>query len=128
MKNGGGILSLILAFIAVLVTFNTIRLTMYAAKEEISIMKLVGASNWFVKGPFVVEGMVYGVIASVISIGILYPLVALSSPYLTTFMPGTDILRYFQSNLLMLFAIQVVVGTFLGTTSSLVAIRRYLKV
>lgn len=128
MKKSGVVLSLVLAFIAVLVTFNTIRLTMYAAKEEIGIMRLVGASNWFIRGPFIIEGMLYGVLASVIAIAILYPVILVISPKLTYFMPGTDILAYFKSNLFSIFLIQIGVGMFLGTVSSLVAIRKYLKI
>lgn len=128
IKRGGALLSLILAVIAVLVTFNTIRLTMYTAKEEIGVMKLVGASNWFIRGPFVMEGIFYGIVAAVIALGILYPLVMFSSPHITSFISGIDILYYFQSNLLTVFLMQIGAGVFLGTVSSLVAIRKYLKV
>lgn len=128
IKKGGVILSLILAVIAVLVTFNTIRLTMYTAKEEVGIMRLVGASNWFIRGPFIIEGIIYGLIAAIASLGILYPLIRFASPKLDYFLPGTDFLSYFQGNLLTIFLIQVGLGVFLGIVSSLVAIRKYLKV
>jgi len=60
----GGLISLILIFISIVVTFNTMRLIIYTFKEEISIMRLVGASKFFARGPFVVEGMLYGIISA----------------------------------------------------------------
>ncbi|OWK26716.1 MAG: hypothetical protein US76_02755 [Parcubacteria group bacterium GW2011_GWA2_38_13b] len=128
VKKGGIILSFILVFVAILVTFNTIRLTMHTAKEEIGIMRLVGASDWFIRAPFVVEGVVYGAISAIFSLGIIYPLILFISPRLESFLPGINILAYFQSNLFMLLAIQFGVGIFLGAASSLVAIGKYLKV
>jgi len=89
-------------------------------------MKLVGASNWFAKGPFIVEGALYGVIAAIISLFVLYPFLWYLSPKITSYLPGTDLFYFFQANIIVLFLIQILVGVFLGTVSSLVAIRRYL--
>jgi len=119
---------LVLAGLAVLVTFNTIRLTIYSSRKEIKVMKLVGASNWFAKGPFIIEGALYGIIAAVISLFILYPILWYISPKITSYLPGTDIFYFFQANIIVLFLIQIVVGIFLGTISSWIAIRRYLNV
>ena len=128
VKKGGIILSFMLVFIAILVTFNTIRLTMHTAKEEIGIMRLVGASDWFIRAPFIVEGIVYGAISAIFALGIIYPLIWIVSPRLESFLPGINILAYFQNNLFMLLIIQLGIGIFLGVVSSLVAIRKYLKV
>jgi len=126
IRQIGLVILLVLAGLAVLVTFNTIRLTIYSSRKEIKVMKLVGASNWFAKGPFIVEGALYGVIAAIISLFVLYPFLWYLSPKITSYLPGTDLFYFFQANIIVLFLIQILVGVFLGTVSSLVAIRRYL--
>jgi len=126
IRQIGLVILLVLAGLAVLVTFNTIRLTIYSSRKEIKVMKLVGASNWFAKGPFIVEGALYGVIAAIISLFVLYPFLWYLSPKITSYLPGTDLFYFFQANIIVLFLIQILVGVFLGTVSSMVAIRRYL--
>ncbi|MEK7627087.1 MAG: permease-like cell division protein FtsX [Patescibacteria group bacterium] len=128
VKRGGIILSFMLVFVAILVTFNTIRLTMHTAKEEIGIMRLVGASDWFIRAPFIVEGIVYGAISAIFALGIIYPLIWIISPSLESFLPGINLLDYLQKNLFTLLVIQFSIGILLGVVSSLVAIRKYLKV
>ena len=127
IRQIGLVILLVLAGLAVLVTFNTIRLTIYSSRREIKVMKLVGASNWFAKGPFIVEGALYGVIAAVISLFLLYPFLWYISPKITSYLPGTDLLYFFQANLWGFLLLQLGIGITLGMTSSLVAIRRYLK-
>ncbi len=127
IRQIGFIILLILALLAVLVSFNTIRLTIYSSRKEIKVMKLVGASNWFVRGPFVIEGALYGVIAAFIALLILLPVVWYISPKLTNYLPGTNLFNYFQAHFLTLFLLQIIAGIALGTASSLVAIRRYLS-
>lgn len=122
------IILLILAALAVLVTFNTIRLTIYSARREIKVMKLVGASNWFARGPFVVEGALYGVVAATIALFFMYPIVWYLSSKITLYLPGTDLLYFLQANLFTIFLMQIIIGVALGTASSLIAVRRYLKV
>lgn len=124
----GIIISLILALIAGLVTFNTIRLTMYNWREEISVMRLVGASDWYIRGPFLIEGMLYGVLAAFFTLIIFYPLLYFLSPKITSFIPGSDIFYWFKVNFWQVFLFQVIIGILLGGLSSLLAIRRYLKV
>lgn len=118
----------ILAALAVLVTFNTIRLTIYSARREIKVMKLVGASNWFVRGPFVIEGAIYGMIAATIALVFIYPIIWYLSPKITLYLPGTDLLYFLKANVLTIFLMQIIIGVVLGTTSSYIAIRRYLRV
>lgn len=128
IRQLGFVILLILAGLAILVTFNTIRLTIYSARKEIKIMKLVGASNWFARGPFIVEGALYGIIAALIALIILFPALWYLSPKITTYLPGTDLFYFFQANFLGLFLLQIGIGIALGTASSLIAIRRYLEV
>jgi len=128
IQKGGIAISLFLALLAVLVSFNTIRLTMYNWRDEISVMRFVGASNWFIRGPFIVEGILYGICAAIITIIFTFPILYFVSPKITSFLPEVDLMYFYQSNfgefLLLLFGIGIV----LGGVSSLIAIRRYLKV
>lgn len=128
IRSGGLGLSLILAVIAVLVTFNTIRLTMYSHRQEIEIMKLVGATNWYIRWPFIVEGVLYGLTACVITLIILSPLIIVVSPRITSFLPESDLLADFKSNLVTVVGVQLLAGIALGAISSFIAIRRYLKI
>lgn len=122
------ILTIFLAFIAAVVTFNTIRLAIYSNREEIGIMRFVGASNAFVRGPYMVEGIIYGLIASLLSILILAPIVYFAAPYIEIFVSGSNLWNYFISNLAKLFGYQMIFGVALGAVSSFIAIRKYLKI
>lgn len=124
-----GVLAIIIALsaIAVLVAFNTIRLTIYASKEEIEIMRLVGASNWFIRGPFLVQGVLVGVTSTVSTLLLLFVLSFFSSGELQSF-TGFDLSSFLISQIFLLLALQLLVGIGLGVISSFIAIRRYLKV
>lgn len=128
IRKSGGVISIVLAVIAVLVAFNTIRITIYTLKDEVGIMKLVGATNWFVRGPFLVAGALYGVVASLATMFIFYPIVFVLSPAMGRFFPGTDLLAYFQHNFLTLWLILLVTGVILSVVGSIIAIGRYLKI
>src|SRR3989344_681606 len=121
-------LSLILISISMLVTFNTVRLSIYTAREEISVMRLVGASNKFVSGPFVIEGVMYGVIGAIITMVIFYPLSLWLGPKSSIFFGGIDVFDYYTGNFFQIFGLLLGVGVFFGVFSSLIAVRRYLKV
>ncbi len=126
IRQVGFIILSILAILAILVTFNTIRLTIYSSRKEIKVMKLVGASNWFVRGPFVVEGTLYGIVAVVLTLAVIYPLLWYLSPKITAYLPGTDLFYFFQTNFITLLLMQLAIGILMGTVSSLIAVRRYL--
>lgn len=119
---------IILALLAILVTFNTIRLTIYNWRDEIGVMKLVGASSWYVRGPFLVEGIFYGISAALISLAIVYPAVYFISPKLVSFLPGVNLWQFAITHLWWILLLQFLVGIILGVASSFIAIRRYLKV
>ena len=126
-QRAGITLTVILAIIAVLVTLNTIILTIYSSRDEIGVMRLVGAGNKFIRGPYIVQGLLYGVLASIISLVIVAPLIYVAAPYVRILMPEINIQAYFYNNLLMLFGYQMLFGTILGTVSSVIAVSRYLK-
>lgn len=126
-KKAGLVVGAILAVIAILVTFNTVRLTIYSHRQEIEIMRLVGASNWYIRTPFVVEGMIYGIFGVIATLLVFYPLLDWSSPRVSGFIPGADLKSYFTANLLSIILVQLAVGVGLGVLSSGIAVRRYLK-
>lgn len=127
-KKGGFILILVLSFVAALVTFNTIRLAIYSSREEIGIMQLVGASNSFIRGPYVVEGIIYGLVAGFISVIIAAPIIYFASPYIKVFIPEMSLWSYFISHFFILLGYQLLFGVGLGIVSSVIAIRKYLRV
>jgi len=118
----------VFSVIAVLVTFNSIRLTMYSYRREVEIMKLVGANPWFIRLPFIVEGMMYGFFAAWVSTLLFYPFVYFSSAYIVSVVPNVDVIGYLNNNALEIVAVQITSGVFLGAISSLIAIRKYLKI
>jgi len=124
----GVVLGIVVGVIAILITFNTIRLTIYSHRQEIEIMRLVGASNWYIRMPFIVEGIIYGVCGVVAASLVMYPLLGWLSPRVSGFIPGSDVMGYFQANMLIIVLIQLAVGVGLGVVSSGIAVRRYLKV
>jgi len=126
-KSGIGLI-LILSLVAILVSLNAIMLAIHSTREEISIMRLVGASNVFIRGPYVVQGILYGFIAAVSSIVFMAPLIYFSAPYLKMIMPEVDMWSYLLGNLLSLTLYQIMFGIILGTVSSAIAVRKYLRV
>jgi len=127
IRQGGLIASILLILIAVLVTFNTIRLVIYNSREEINVMKLVGATNWFIRGPFIVAGALYGLVSALVVLLVIYPVLWYISPKIAGFLPGSDLLSFFKANFWSILILQISVGIGLGVLSSLVAIRRYLS-
>lgn len=128
LRESGLVAGLILAFIAFLVAFNTVRLAIYSSREEITVMKLVGASNWFVRGPFIVEGVLHGMIASVFSFMVIIPGIGFLGPKLFNFLPEINLMNYIGNNFWSLLLFQTLGGIILGVFSSWFAIRKYLKV
>jgi len=128
IQDGGMLAILALAVIAVLVAFNTIRLTIYNQKQEIEIQRLVGASNWYIRMPYLVEGAAYGIVAAGIALVVWYAGAATVSPKLAVVMPGVSLIGYFGGNLPQVIGITLVAGIALGIVSSLIAIRRFLRV
>lgn len=128
LRQSGLTAGLILALIAFLVAFNTVRLTIYSSREEITIMKLVGASNWFVRGPFIVEGILHGAMSSAMAFMIIIPGVAALGPKLFNFLPEINLVNYLGDNFWQLLFFQTLGGVTLGIFSSWFAMRKYLKI
>lgn len=120
--------SIILIIIAILVAFNTIRLAIYNSREEIKIQRLVGASNWFIRGPFLAQGAMAGFFAALICLLLFTFLTWASSSRIEVLFPGLNIFSLFMANFWLIFSLQLVTGIGLGVISSLIAVRRYLEV
>jgi len=122
----GLFLAIALGVVAVLVTFNTIRVAIYDSSKEISVMRLVGASNSFIRGPFIVQGIIAGTIAAFISFLILFLTAYFSGDKIESLTNGFNLFTWFGTHAVGLFFLQLATGIILGVVSSLVAIRRYL--
>jgi len=128
LNKAGIVFSFILVFVAIAIAFTTIRLAIYNSREEIKVQKLVGASNWFIRGPFIIEGAISGFIAALISFLFFFLVCWLLSPKLEFLFPDFHLFKFFMENYPMIILIQLLSGIGLGVISSFIAIRRYLRV
>ena len=130
IKKGVGVAGFwiiaILMIIALVIVSNTIRVTMYNRKLEISIMKAVGATDAFVRIPFIVEGMIIGLISAVISEGLLYFCYRVATETIVSTLGTNDIVKYGDMALL-LFGLFAGIGIFAGVIGSAIMIGKYLK-
>lgn len=129
VRRVGLVLTIALAVIAVLVTFNTIRLAIYGYHEEIEIMHLVGASPWFIKGPFLIEGFIAGLITAVLTLLYFFPFVRALSPRLSAFVADGqfDLARWAFEHAVSVSLLFLAAGVLLSTVSSWIAVRRYVR-
>jgi len=125
-KKIGFLVTLLLVIISIIITFNTIRLKIFYAKEEVGVMRLVGASKMRVRGPFMIEGAIYGIAATVVTLILFWPITAWLGRNLTGFL-GINLYHYYLSNIFQIFIIVLLSGIFLGMASSVLAVRRYLN-
>lgn len=122
-------LSLLFALISFLIIFNTIRVAIHTQRVEISIKRLVGANNWFIRGPYLLESVIFTLISVALTIVVLYFSLTWLDRYLGVIFPnGFSLTNYYQSHMLYLFGIQTVAVLLLTITSSSLAMRRQLKV
>lgn len=120
--------SIFFIIISILITFNTIRLTIYMAREEISVMRLVGASTRYIKGPFVVNGLMYGVASTILSLLILLPMTYWAGPYTEGIGTGINVFSYYLSHIFFLAFVLLLAGFIIGSVSSYLAVKKYLKI
>jgi cell division transport system permease protein len=124
----GTIISLVLIIISVLITLNTIRLAIYISREEISIMRLVGASSFYIRGPFVVVGIMYGAVAGVLTLLLFYPVTYWLGAQTQNFFINFNVFQYYTHNFGQIFLIIMFSGMIVGAISSYLAVRKYLKI
>lgn len=119
------------AIISMLIIFNTIQMAIFNRRSELTIMKLLGASNWYIKGPFIVETMLYGVLAAVISVSLCNFLFVVQSQAFDASSLGLLDIRYsneyFASHFWLFLAMQLIAGVSIGAISALIATKKYLK-
>ncbi len=122
------VLIIFLIFASLALISNTIRLAIYARRKEISIMRLVGASNWFIRWPFLIEGVLQGLIGALLALGVLasvkYILQGKLEDQLSWLMSALRISPVFYQNLMLML---LVAGVTIGAAGSIIALRRYLK-
>ena len=121
-------ITLVLILISILIVFNTIRLAIYTSREEIAVMRLVGASNMFVRGPFIISGIMYGLVSALITLFLFYPATFWVSKITATFFSGFNLFSYYNTNFPALFGVILGMGVVLGAISSFLAVRKYLKI
>ena len=122
------VLVIMLFLVALFIISNTIRITMFSRKLEISIMKAVGATNWFIRWPFMIEGMILGTISGIVSLGVLWGLYAVAEKVFaqTLSLIGFSLVPFSEYwwQILLVF---VAIGLFTGGFGSLVSMAKYLK-
>jgi cell division transport system permease protein len=123
----GFIVIAILVIASIIISFNTIRLAIYTSKDEISVMKLVGASNSYIRGPFVFEGIMYGIVAGIVTLILFYPLTVWLGPLTENFFSDINLFDYYINSFSRIFFIVLGSGVLLGALSSYIAVWRYLK-
>lgn len=131
LQRAGIIGVIVFSIISMLIIFNTIQMAIFNRRDELTIMRLLGASTSYIRGPFVVESMLYGIFSAVISVVLLNALFVVSSSTLQASSLGVlDINyanQYFGEHYWLFLTIQLAIGIFIGAASSVFATRRYLK-
>ena len=121
-------LTVLFALISFLIIFNTIRVAISTQRMEINIKRLVGASNWFIRGPYFIESLVFTLLSMAFTIAIVFLGLKWIDPYLAVVLPnGFSLTNYFQSNMLTLFGAQALAVLLLTVVSSGLAMRKQLK-
>lgn len=127
-----GVISIIVfAVISALIIFNTIRMAIFNRRSEIQIMRLLGASTAYIRGPFIVESSIYGILSAVFSVIVINSIFVTASSTLQASTLGLlDIgyaTNYFDEHFWLFLVMQILIGIIIGAVSSLIATRRYLK-
>lgn len=130
LREAGLIGVIVFAIVSMLIIFNTIRMAIFNRRDELQIMRLLGASTGFIRGPFVVETMMYGVVSAIISVALCSTLFSVSSSAFQAtnfgFLDISFASQYFARNFWVILIGQLVAGMMIGAVSSIIATRRYL--
>jgi cell division transport system permease protein len=127
-REVGFAIVILFAIASILIAFATIRLSIYTAKEEIAVMRLVGANNIYIQGPFIVTGIITGVAAASIVLIFLWPATWYAGIKTAGWFGGFNLASYYESHFVLVLSILMLSGIVLGAVASVLAIRRYLKV
>jgi cell division transport system permease protein len=121
-------LSIIFILMSCMIVYNTIRLAIFVFRDEIAVMKLVGASNMFIRGPFIVEATLYAIVSTIVTLVLFYPATLWVTKKTVVFFEGMNIHSYYLSHFFELTGMLLLFGIVLAVVSSLLAVRKYLKV
>ncbi len=124
----GIIVAIFLILLVILIAFSTIRISINASRWEIETMKLVGSPAWFTRAPFIIQGLISGLIAFLLVAVVFVPLIYFLSPKTEILIPGFSLWNYLIHNIFYLIVIQFLVGLLLGFFSTLLAVHRHLKI
>jgi len=127
VSDAGFAVSVIFILITLLVIYNTVKVAIYTHKGEIGIMRLVGASNWFIRGPYLVSSLIYSLLSMIVVVFGFLIFLNLLQPYLETFFMGYNfnILSYFVSNFWGIFGLEFLVALAINSLASLIAVSKY---
>ncbi len=120
-------IALIFAIASIIIAFATMRLVIYTSRDEIMVMRLVGASNAYIRGPFVITGIIAGIAAALIVLLLLIPITWYISNTTTLWFGGFDFFFYYRQHAALIASIIIGSGFFLGSTASFISIRKYLS-
>lgn len=127
-ERAGLVIVILFAIASTVIALATIRLAIYTSRDEIAVMRLVGASNGYIRGPFIVAGVLSGLIAALIALAIFYPATWYAGKALSVWLGGFNLFTYYLSNFGLVFSIIMGSGVLLGALASWLAVRRYLRV
>lgn len=128
MEKAGLFVVILFAVASVIIALATIRLAIYTAKDEIAVMRLVGASNMYIRGPFIVAGVLSGIFAAIIALLLFYPATWYAGNALSSWLGGFNLFTYYTDNFVIVFGILIGSGILIGALASWLAVRRYLRV
>lgn len=130
-RQAGAVGVVVFAAVSILIIFNTIRMAIFNRRDELTIMRLLGASTSYIRGPFVVETIIYGIVSAVISITLCNALFVVSSSAFDASSLGILDIQfandYFAQHFWLILTLGLGIGILIGAVSSLIATRRYLK-
>ncbi|MSR70459.1 ABC transporter permease [Candidatus Kaiserbacteria bacterium] len=124
----GFIIIALLIITTIAISFNTLRLAIYTSRDEIQVMRLVGAGSFYIRAPFMVEGVLYGLVAGIVTLLLFYPLAYWLGTSTGNFFGGVNIFTYYTGHFLFFFALILGTGALIGAIASWLAVRRYLKI
>lgn len=130
VNDVGMFVSLVFVLITILVVYNSVRVAIYTHQREIKIMRLVGASNWFIRAPFLISSIIYTLIGLIVTIALFYPFLSVLQPYLEAFFTGYNfnIITYFNQNFTQLFLLEFAGAVGINIIASWIAVRKYSRV
>lgn len=127
-EKAGLAIVILFALASTIIALATVRLAIYTSRDEIAVMRLVGANNAYIRGPFIVSGIISGLVAALIALAVFYPVAWYAGDRLSTWLGGFNLFTHYLDNFGMIFGILAGTGILVGALASWLAVRRYLRV